>query len=183
MRVSPIFQFGLLIFLSIFNCGAIARDSDRQIFISSNMCPLQRLMNYVDDAKSNPRVSTRFFVVETKQSAGGYVQCMFDKETPRLLCEAESGYFRATPGKVGSLVLNQDQLKTLRQAGFDTGIEDGNFEEVLKADRSDFPQVAEHLLGVLYDVYGARPTSSLWLKGSTVPVNHPSLFHYCGLDG
>jgi hypothetical protein len=80
----------------------------------------------------------------------GYVQCLFDDDSSRIYCEAQSGTLDPEPGRRPS----PEGLAALARLGFDMDASKGNFRRYIPIQApGDFDAVAELMLAALYGGY------------------------------
>lgn len=141
------------VWLALLAPPAMAEDG-RTKFIAENRCQITHrlFMTYLQRQKLD-----RFVVVEVKGGNQQYVQCLLLEDNKQMLCEAASGFYGVKKGEARDEVL-MSNLAILEAAGFDTDSSEGNFQKllVISQPRGDFDRVADLMLGLLYDIYGAR---------------------------
>ena len=92
----------------------------------------------------------------------GYVQCLFNDDSSRIYCEAQSGTLDPGPGRRPSPA----GLAALARLGFDMDATKGNFQRrsAIKAPR-DIDAVAEVMLTALYAGYeGVVDRPIVWVS-------------------
>jgi hypothetical protein len=70
----------------------------------------------------------RFLVVAIKNHPQRYVQCLFQDNDSKMLCEASSGFYATVPGEPRRLHFTPDKLKVLEQLGFSAEDSEGNYQ-------------------------------------------------------
>ncbi|MFG1410559.1 hypothetical protein V5G24_05540 [Xanthobacter sp. VTT E-85241] len=133
--------------------SAMAADG-RAKFIAENHCQITHrlFMTYLQRQKLD-----RFVVASVKGGNQQYVQCLLLEDNKQMLCEAASGFYGVKKGEARDEV-RMSNLAILEAAGFDTDSSEGNFQKLLVISQptGDFDRVADLMLGLLYDIYGAR---------------------------
>ena len=114
-------------------------------------------------------VQDTFLIIEFADRPWDYVQCVFDSPT-RLLCEAASGFFFDAPGQSLLYRLSASAIAALGRLGFSTDDSAGNFRIWLDiTNPPDCNAIADFMLKVLHDGYGARADSKLSFNAPYAP--------------
>lgn len=131
----------------------------RAAFIADNRCAIIARLHMIH---SQPGTADRFLAVYLARDSGAYVQCLLEADDTEILCEAASGFYSVPEGETPPPV-PPERVAVMAAAGFSTDASDGNFQKLIViADHArDFEQVADLLLGILYDAFGARPWTPL----------------------
>ncbi|OYW34577.1 MAG: hypothetical protein B7Z41_01765 [Rhizobiales bacterium 12-66-7] len=133
--------------------SAMAADG-RAKFIAENHCQITHrlFMTYLQRQKLD-----RFVVASVKGGNQQYVQCLLLEDNKQMLCEAASGFYGVKKGEARDEV-RMSNLAILEAAGFDTDSSEGNFQKLLVILKpgEDLDRVADMMLGLLYDLFGAR---------------------------
>lgn len=127
---------------------------------------LERIHTVVDPSS----LDNRFIVVVLPTHPHGFVQCLFDDDGTRMLCEASSGYYYDLPDTPRTFHLDPTSIAALARLGFDTDDSKGNFvAEFAIGHEPDFNAVADLILTALHDGYGARPGDRLDVTAPLAP--------------
>jgi len=132
-----------------------AEDTEaRRGFIERYHCELTTRLAMIRDT---PAAKDKFLTIFPKAKRGVYVQCLFNEEGDQVYCEASSGYYRAPAGETWAPDMPQTAVSALKSLGFETNIERGNFwQEMAITGGGDLDDVADLMLGALFDAYGVR---------------------------
>ncbi len=125
-------------------------------FIEARKCHVIERLQMVYDKKTF--IQNRYLILSIKNDKDNYVQCLFQDNDTRLLCEASSGFY--TKGGSALKQSGNDYLETLKRLGFSTDASQGNFQRMFDIQKkTDFTEVADILLSVLFELHGARMNS------------------------
>lgn len=139
---------------------AIWAADSREMFVAKFRCAVtDRLITVRENG--DPSVSTnRFVIVALADFPDRFAQCIYHDDDSKLYCEAASGYF-ARKGSRRPLEFGPEALVALESHGFSTDQSEGNFVRRFDEVPEQLEQIAELLLSVLHDVYGARVDTRL----------------------
>jgi cell division protein FtsI/penicillin-binding protein 2 len=147
--------------------------SERQDFIDARKCVVLERFQMVYNNKSF--VQNRYLVLSAKNNEKGYVQCLFQENDTKLLCESSSGYFNKKAKNHSKP--SPDYLASLTRLGFSTDHSKGNFQRMFEIkDKYDLVGVSETLLSAFYELHGARLNSEfVWNAPlATLPIGQNS---------
>jgi hypothetical protein len=112
----------------------------------------------------------RFLIVAIKNFPQRYVQCLFQDNDSKMLCEASSGFYATAPGEPRRLHFTPDKSKVLEQLGFSTEESEGNYQLMLElGSPPDLLKVADIVLTTLFEVYGGWERITLTMEAPLVP--------------
>ena len=153
--------------------AAATKEMDLATFLVAYRCGI---VNRLDDLfrSTDPAMKThRWLAITVEGGVQSYVQCIFDDESPQMLCEAASGFYGPEKGKERTLWLSFPAKASLASLGFDTSKEDGNYKQFIPSVRAEnLTAVADLMLTALYLSYGARNTTPITLDWQHGPQIH-----------
>ncbi len=140
----------------------------RAAFIADHRCAIIDRLHMIH---SQPGTVDRFLVVHPARNSAAYVQCLLEADDTEILCEAASGFYSVLEGETPPPV-PPERVAVMAAAGFSTDTSDGNFQKliVITDHARDFEHVADLLLGILYDGFGARPWTPLLYIAPLAPL-------------
>lgn len=146
---------------------AEALDS-RATFIADNRCAIIVRLHMIH---SQPGATDRFLAVHPARDPDAYVQCLLGEDDTEILCEAASGFYSVPEGETPPPV-PPERVAVMAAAGFSTDTLDGNFQKLIAVTdpARDFEQVADLLLGILHDGFGAGPGTILRYTAPLAPL-------------
>lgn len=146
-----------------------AQDSLRAL-LAEYRCPIVDRLDRIYQAGDPASELDRFLAVTVAGHPHGYVQCMFIDTRKRLLCEASSGFYYDPPGAPRTFRQPPEAVAALKQLGFDMDDSNGNFQIMFDLDDPpNFNHVADFMLLVLHEGYGARAHSQLRFNAPFAP--------------
>ena len=112
----------------------------------------------------------RFLVVAIENFSQRYVQCLFQDNDSKILCEASSGFYFTKPDEPRRLRFKPDKEKILEKLGFSTDGSEGNYQRMMElGNPPNLLKVADLMLTALFEVYGAREGIALEMTAPLVP--------------
>lgn len=150
-----------------------ATQDGRAQFISDHRCGIIVRLHMIH---SQPGAPNRFLAIHPARDPGAYVQCLLSEEDTEILCEAASGFYSVPDGETPPPV-PPERVAVMVAAGFSTDTSDGNFQKLMAVTdpARDFETVADLLLGILHDAFGARPGALLRYDAPLAPLESPGM--------
>jgi hypothetical protein len=144
-------------------------DSLRAL-LAQYRCPVVDRLDRIYQHASPHDYLGRFLGVTLSDHPHGYVQCMFTHQRTRILCEASSGYYYNKADAPRTFYLPPGAIAALKRLGFSTDDSQGNFRYDADIGQSpDLNALADLILTVLHDGYGARAQSRLTFNAPFAP--------------
>ncbi len=129
--------------------GAAAGASGLDAFVAMHACKVAEGLRMIA-ATTQDRDPFLILAWPPSSPVQGYVQCLFNDDSSRIYCEAQSGTLDPEPGRRPS----PQGLAALARLGFDMDASKGNFQRYLAIRQpSDFDAVAAFMLEALYAGY------------------------------
>lgn len=156
---------------AVFSATARAEQADdEQNFVDTYRCAVLQRLDFIDSQRHSDE-QNRFLVLNLPERPLGfaqdYVQCAFDTNNTRMLCEAASGWWAKEGPRTD--FLPKTSVAALADLGFSTDDSKGNFKRFVDTpDENGRIAAAELLLKALYRAYGARLGNRLTV---TVPLS------------
>jgi hypothetical protein len=173
LHIAQIFAVASLMLATLNTIHAQSINSVRQDFIDARKCVVLERFQMVYNNKSF--LQNRYLILSAKNNEKGYVQCLFQENDTKLLCESASGYFNKKSKDHSKP--SSDYLAALTRLGFSTDHSKGNFQRMFEIkDKYDLVGVSETLLSAFYELHGARLNSEFVWKAplATLPVGQNS---------
>jgi hypothetical protein len=139
--------------------GAETRTSER-MFVDEHMCELTVRVEQIRNSRlpGRPLRKDRFIILSAGTDQHRFVQCIFFEGDRKILCEAASGHYATRHGRSRDSVVGPGEVAALKELGFDTSEQAGNFQIELDATKPRaLNRVAELILTALFRGYGAHP--------------------------
>lgn len=157
---------GALIFDPSFSAIAAPGDSLHDLLSVYRCEVVQRLEQIY--ATGDPKLDDdRFLAVTVPEHPHGYVQCIFHDEQTAIYCEASSGFYYDEPRTFHQA---PETIDALARLGFNMDDRQGNFSVDFSIDAPpDFNAIADFMLRVLHDGYGARANTNLKFNAPFAP--------------
>jgi hypothetical protein len=147
--------------------AAAEEADDLATFVAAHRCDVVRRLEMIH---ANGAPPDRFLIIELQGPGGAYVQCLFGDDDHQLFCEGESGFYDHPPGAPQEFHLGSEGVRALAKLGFSTDASKGNYQRMFDvAGPQDYSRVAEIILDVLFEAYGARLDSQLAWHAPLVP--------------
>jgi hypothetical protein len=149
---------------AVFSATARAEQADdEQNFVDTYRCAVLERLDFIV-AQRHSDEQNRFLVLDLPEKPLGftqdYVQCAFDTDNTRMLCEAASGWWAKEGPRTD--FLPKTSVAALAGLGFSTDDSHGNFKRFVDTpDENGRIAAAELLLKALYRAYGARLSNRL----------------------
>lgn len=132
-------------------------------------CPVVDRLQQIYAAMDSSDPQNWFLIIYFAARADDYVQCVFDPKT-RMLCEAASGFYDDVATAPRKRWLSAAAIAALGRLGFSTDDSAGNFQIWFDVPNPpDFTRIADFLLKVLHDGYGARAHDDLAFEAPLAP--------------
>ncbi len=142
-------------------CHARA-DEARRRFISECRCWIESALTTFHENGPPTTSRDRFITVSVAGDAQNYVQCIFQDDDTRMLCEASSGAYRYRDSQGMRLDMSPEPVAALKRLGFIVPDPKGNFAQIIElGSPPKFGPVATLLLASLYDAYRAEAKSTV----------------------
>lgn len=142
--------------------AAAASASDLTAFLALYRCDVVERLRMIH---ANPTSKDdRFLIIGLQDPPEAYVQCLFNDDDSKILCEAASGFYSQEAGEPRGFRVTSQALAALARLGFSTDDSKGNYRRMIDLTGSgDYTVIADLLLSALYQVYGAGLDSrSIW---------------------
>jgi hypothetical protein len=141
--------------------GAAAGGSGLDAFVSIHKCRVTEALRMIA-AATEDRDPFLILAWPPSSPVQGYVQCLFNDDSSKIYCEAESGTLDPEPGRRPSPA----GLAALARLGFDMDASKGNFQQrIAIRTPGDIDAVAELMLAALYGGYqGAVDRPIEWVS-------------------
>jgi hypothetical protein len=147
--------------------AAAASASDLTAFLAAYRCELVERLRMIH---ADPAPDARHLIIYLLDAPRAYVQCLFVENDSKILCEAESEFYRQKAGEPRRFRITPQSLAALARLGFSTDDSKGNYRRIIDlTGAGDFTVVADLLLSALYQGYGARLDSRLEWEAPLAP--------------
>lgn len=139
-------------------------DDARDAFIETYRCAVVQILAAID-ARYPER--NRFLILAVANRTPSYVQCLFTPQRREVFCEADSGFYENAPR---TIFLPAEDKAKLARLGFSLDDSKGNFQQMIDVRAfGALGDVADVMLGALYDVYGARLSTPIEASSPFLP--------------
>jgi hypothetical protein len=148
--------------------AAAASAADLTAFLAAYRCDVVERLRMIH---ANPTSKDdRFLIIGLQNPPQAYVQCLFNDDDSKILCEAASGFYDQKAGDPRPFRVTPQALAALARLGFSTDDSKGNYRRMIDlAGSDDFTFIADLLLSALYQGYGAGLDSRLILEAPLAP--------------
>jgi hypothetical protein len=146
---------------------AAGSSTDLAAFLAAYRCDVVERLQMIH---ADPTPKKRYLVIGLLDPPEAYVQCLFVENDSKILCEAESGFYRQKAGEPRQFRVTPQALAALARLGFSTDDSEGNYQRMIDlASTSDFAGVADLILSALYQGYGAGLDSRMEWQAPLAP--------------
>ncbi len=145
---------------------AAGSSTDLTAFLAAYRCDVERAAN--DPRRSDAQVlfGDRAALIRPRPACSPPLV----ENDSKILCEAESGFYRQKAGEPRQFRVTPQALAALARLGFSTDDSKGNYRRIIDlTGAGDFTVVADLLLSALYQGYGARLNSRLEWEAPLAP--------------
>lgn len=159
----------ILIAVFLFAVTSAEADSDdaRGAFIETYRCAVVEILTIIQGHDSK---HDRFLILAAGDRMPNYVQCLFTADRRQILCEADSGFYEHKADEPRTIFLSAEDKGKLARLGFSLDDSEGNFQQMIDVRAvGAFGEVADVMLGALYDVYGARSSTPIKASSPFLP--------------
>ena len=159
-RIAPI----ALLLVIASSCWAGGQKSPLNEFVETYRCRVVQHLRAIHEHGTRSYSHNRYLILEMTHSPQRFVQCIFYEYDSKLLCEASSGRYKLPPGQQYAIELSREGTAALARLGYAPPFQVANYsQEVAFGDPPDLEAAARLMLQTLYEVYGARLSSSMAL--------------------
>jgi hypothetical protein len=162
------------VLLAVLMTGPVLADSRtaEQQFVDEYKCELVVRLEQIRSSRlpGRPLRKNRYIILTPSADQDRFVQCIFVEGDRRLLCEAASGFYAEKRGRARSSVAGPTAITALRELGFDTEAQAGNFQQMFEIKtKYSLSVAARQVLLALHRGYGAQPSDNLDFKAPLGP--------------
>jgi hypothetical protein len=161
----------VLIALIFFTATSAEAGSDdaRDAFIEAYRCTVIQILTSI---QGHEPAHNRFLILSVANRTPSYVQCLVTSDRRQIYCEADSGFYQNKPDERRTVSLSTEDKDKLARLGFSLDDSKGNFPQMIDVRAvGAFGEVADVMLGALYDVYGARLNTPIEAASPFLPKN------------
>ena len=180
LRWRPIFAIGIVVLMRSLMATATESPSEPEAFLSRFRCDVLERLAYIH-THGDRAGPDRFIVVALEGYPEAYVQCIFQDNDAKVLCEASSGFFAQLPGQSRRFHVKPRGVLILEKLGFSIDDSGGNYQRMVElGSPPDLVAIADLMLTTLYEVYGAQHATALEIKAPLAPDSTLSLARCTG---
>ena len=144
-------------------------DEAREAFIETYRCTVIEILTSI---QGRDPATNRFLILAVANRAPSYVQCLISPDRRQIYCEADSGFYQNKTGEPRTVFLSADDKGKLARLGFSLDDSKGNFPQMFDVRAvGAFGDVADVMLGALYDVYGGRLNTPIEAVSPFLPAH------------